>query len=265
MYDNLTERLAQGDFSQVELDEWFEYMHHCQKYSAYIYATIEGCKKQINPQMVSLILMYAKQFYFKTKDLTVSNNIIINSFCEEFLKKLVIISQEEPQYKYIIRELSVFPNDIIRLYYCAYIDHREYLNDSSPRIKKVANIINDFNTIKLKEIYENHSHDQLDFLTYAIQYGAIQMKSLYTPQKNDEVTGIQFKSMLFNWNNEEINPNLFNFDIDILETIPNKKILAYIVLDWINNGTISFKEEMTPKCFKQTDENSLKKTLKPNN
>lgn len=262
MNEKLIEQLKQGNFSNVQLDEWFEYND---KYFEHIYATIEGCKKNINTYMFKFILMYAQKYYFKAKDSQSINDITTKDICEEILKRLIIISQSEPQYKYIIKELDSFPNDIIRLHYCAYIDHKRYLNDSSLRIKKVANIINDYYNGKTMEISKNHDFELHNFLTYAIKYGAIQIVSLYTPTKTDEVTAIQFKSMLFDWNNKTINPNLMTFDVDILYTIPEKGILASIILDWIRNGTISFKAGMTPECFKQTDENSLKKTLKPNN
>jgi len=262
MKEKLIEQLKQGDFSNVQLDEWFEYNDKCFEY---IYATIEGCKQNINTYMFKFILMYAKKYYFKANNSKSTNDIITKDICEEILKRLIIISYNEPQYKYIIKELGNFPNDLIRLHYCAYIDHYSYLNDSSLRIKKVANIINNYYNGKTMEISKNHDFELHNFLTYAIKYGVIQMVSLYTPTKTDEVTAIKFKSMLFDWNNSAINPNLMNFDVDILYTIPEKGILAAIVLDWIRNGTISFKEGMVPNCFKPNDENPLKKTLKPNN
>lgn len=242
------EQLSQGNFEQAKIDEWFEYIS---KYSLLIAATIEGCSKKINKDMFSLILMYAKKYYLKTKDSSSTKDILTNTCCEDFLKKLIIISSIQPEYKPIIKGLANFPNDIIRMYYCAYIDHKEFLNDNSTRIRKIANIINNFYTQTLKEIYDNLNYEQLDFLTSAIKYGAIQMISLTTPTKNDEITTIKFKSSLFNWNDLSINPNLMNFDVDVLYTIPNKQILASIILNWIKEGRISFIEEMTPTCFKQ--------------
>ena len=256
----LIEQLSKGDFSNVKLEEWFEHMSAYGRYPALIAATIQGCSKQINPDIFLLIFMYAKKYYFKTKDSTSTYDILINEYCEEFLKNLIIISKIHPQYKHIIKELAIFPNTIIRLYYCAYIDHREFFDDDSPRVRKVANIINKF----YNEIYEKNSYNQTEFITSAIKYGAIKMTTLSTPQKHDEFVSIQFKSALFNWNDSSINPNLMNFDIDILCTIPDKRILAAIILDWINNGTISFVEDMTPMCFIQEPNKQLKRTLTPN-
>lgn len=260
MNNLLIKQLAEGDFSNVKLNEWFEYIHEYSTYPALIATTIQGCSKQINTDMFLLIFMFTKKYYFKTKDSTSTDDIIINRYCEEFLKDLIIISSMQPQYKYIINDLAIFPNSIIRLYYCAYIDHHKFLEDNSPRIRKVANIINQF----YNEIYEKYSYNQIEFITSAIKYGAIQMTTLSTPQKHDEFVCIQFKSALFNWNDSSTNPNLMNFDVDILHTIPDKKILASIILDWINEGRISFKEDMTPVCFERETTNQLKRTLKQN-
>lgn len=256
----LIEQLSKGDFSNVKLDEWFEHMNEYGKYPALIAATIQGCSKQINQDIFLLIFMYAKKYYFKTKDSTSTDDIIINEYCEVFLKHLISISKMKPQYKPIIHELANFPNSIIRLYYCAYIDHKKFFNDNSPRVRKVANIINKF----YDEIYEKYSYNQIEFITSAIKYGAIKMATLSIPQKHDEFVSIQFKSALFNWKDPSINPNLMNFDVDILCTIPDKRILATTILDWINNGTISFKEDMTPTCFVQEPSKQLKRSLKPN-
>lgn len=114
------------------------------------------------------------------------------------------------------------------------------------------------------ELYNTYlDYEKINFLISALNHDLINI-NIY-PEVESKQTIIQFTSILFNWNNELINPNFIPIDIDILKTDSEKQLLATIILEWINNNTISFKEGMEPNCFKLSPNNHKKLVLTPNN
>lgn len=276
MEEELLKRLEEGNFNGVELDEWFRNPNATNLYR--ILATITGCDKNLDSDMLYIISMYAKHLFIKTDETKYSPVIITNNQCKTILEHIITIGTRHLDvYHETISQLMDFPNDYIRLLCCAHIGspiYLKYLNDECARIRKVANIRQDFDT-KWNEISQNkHELAQINFLVSALNKGAIKIYELYTPRQEDETVTIKFQSYLFTWNdktiinNNLINHKLTNFDADILHTIPDKRILACIIHDWIKAGILSFKEGIKPACFETTDvkeelNNPLKKSLKP--
>ena len=154
--------------------------------------------------------------------------------------------------------LSSSSSDLVRLNFCSHGKYtNDYLNDPSPRIRKVANIINNYNINYKNDEFE----ESLLFIDNALNLGIIE----YSPEYNIDMwmeyekANVRFSSMMFK---EDV--TVHGFDVDVLQTIKDKLIFTWEVRELINEGILQFKPELMPACFSYLfNNNVLTRTLIP--
>lgn len=256
------ERLKNGDFSEVRLDYLFVHNRF-----DYIKAIVESCDKNLDMYMLNFVSIYAQQKMIVPKCVGSLENEIAKSGLrvnttdyeellsfwndnifkeyERILQQVIIVGcKHKETYGPILVELINHPNDSIRLYGCAYGIARFFLEDSSQRVKKVANIRYNFEQ-KWNSLKSTDTEKQrIEFLTAAIEKGAIQCTDGFAEYKEDDKMYAIFDSMLFRGGFAQR-----GFDKDIFYTIPDKRILADTLNQLILEGEISLRESMVPSCF----------------
>ena len=260
---NLIEKLKTGDFSNIAIDTWFTNYDF-----EYILALISGCDKKINVDILNLIILYAKyifnhadqklseeQLKYLLQKTTVNFNInlsydnlaktwqsILIEKCEKILEQVIIVGLNHHEYYSLISSFNTHSSEILRVFYCANGNFSAFLNDPSPRVRKICHIREKF-IEKWREMSEEEKN-KIIFLEKSFIYGAIEVLEVGIPSKVDRAN-VVFKSLLFE---EAI--KVENFDWDILYAIQDKKILTMKLYEIINEKNIKFNEEMFPITLK---------------
>lgn len=262
-------KLENGEFSEASLDFWFE--NHA---FGYIFATIKGCDKNLDFDMLNFISMYAQYLLIEPnakgwdewglreliknsgswpgnidemsyEELIAYWNGEIIRTCERILNKVVLVgSKHYEYYGPILEQLSMNANDSVRLYCCANLDYSKFLNDSSPRVSKVANIRYQFEQKWNGLSDDDNEKQRIKFLTAALEKDAIQCWNGGVGYKEEDRTYAIFRSLLFKgeiWQPE--------FDKDIFYTIQDRRILADTLNELIKEGKILFRDGIMPSCF----------------
>lgn len=255
----LIENLKNGDFSNLEIDNWFLNYDF-----DYLFALIIGLSKNINKDILNLVVLYAKyslnhintnlseeqiKYFFEKNNIHVNKNIsykdlletwycIVKNKLEKILEQIIIIGLSHHEYYGIVASLSTNSNEILRVFYCANGNFSPFLNDPSPRVRKVYHIREKY-LLQWRKLSDVERAKVL-FLENALNYGAIRALEIGVPSGDDKVN-VTFKSLIFN---EEI--TIEDFDWDILYAIQDKRILATKLYNIINERNIKFNEEMLP-------------------
>ena len=259
-------KLKNGDFSDIHLHEWFT--HHD---FAYIFATIEGCSKNINYDLLNFISIYAHEYLEKPNgedwlDFNLLRELIeingdypinidqmdyeellaywnkqISRICEQILEKVIVLSSKFYEYHPILTSLESSKNENVRLHCCANGNFFDFLNDKSQRVREVANIRYNFNNeMRNCDIVQRK---RIDFLTKALQTGAIECyDSGVIAEPN--VIYLCFNSLLF-----EHSYSVLRFNKDIYNSINKNFILANTLNQLIKDEEINLKEDLVPLCF----------------
>lgn len=267
--DNLVRKLEDGDFSAVMLDFWFS--NYAFKY---ILATIKGCEKNLDSEMLMFISRYAQYFMFNPNANSLSHESLVRFLkealydpvegrtheeliemwnanivgnCEDILTKIVLVGRKHYEsYRPVLEQLYSLDNETVRLYCAANLDFSKFLCDKSERVKKVALIRHNF-----EQKWNSLSDDDLEkqriiLLTSALEKGVISYfsydRALSGPLKDQAL--IAFHSEWFQGIYHQ------EFDEDILTTIKDKRILADAINELIKSKVIEFKDELMPSCFK---------------
>lgn len=285
---DVIERLENGDFSEVRLDFWFR-NHDFD----YILAIVKGCAKNLDLTMLSFVSMYAQYLlvepnakdwdYEGLMDVIRSSGTVpvmvdsmtyeelilywnkwIIEMCEHILSEVIHVGSKHISYcGTMLAPLQTCENDNVRLHCCANLDWSIFLNDSSPRVVKVANIRKEFDqkwsglasNLDLSASYEKQ---RIEFLTSALEKNAIQCGSgdIRYPEE-DKMLAI-FRSLLF-----EGEVKIDGFDADIFYTIQDKRILATTLNELIKEGKIVFRNGMMPDFFAETKRGAVLKREVP--
>lgn len=276
------ERLKSGDFNNATIKKWFK------NYAfSYIFAMIDGCDKKIDFDTLELISKSAESLLIKPdvkcwnknslKELVInsgcypvkinemSQNDLINfwesrviKICESILQSVIqVCSRHTEYYGDIIERLSTNPNANVRLHCCANGNYIKFLNDSSQRVQKVANIRHNF-----EQNWNNLSDEEkerITFLTLSIENGLIECWDGDVAYKEDDKMYAMFLGGLVQ--GESWNPS---FDSDIFYSIGDKRILANEINKLVKEGKLILKKGAVPDCFSQTkDVPVLKKVYQP--
>lgn len=265
------QRLKSGEFSEVDLDDWFS--NHA---FDYIFATIEGCDKKVDVSLLKFISMYAQYLLVNPnakgwqeeslRELIKQSGVIpgnidemsfdelidywnkrIIEYCERILYQVILVgNKHQDYYGRIIEDLYTNENDTVRLYCAANSDYTKFLEDSSPRVRKVANIRNQFYQKWHNISDSDNDKPRIRFLKAALEKRAIQCYDGCTICSEEDKMYATFESLLF-----EKPISQFEFDSDIYYTISDRIILADALNEIIKKENISFREGMTPDCFKE--------------
>jgi len=266
------EKLKSGEFSNIPLSDWFNnYAFN------YILAVVEGCDKKTDFDTLSLVSQCAEYLLTKPnvkglgknalRELIVNNGpypVKINEMsqkelmdywekrvvkiCEAILQKVIVVcSRNSEYYGDIIERLSKSSNANVRLYCCANGNYNKFLNDSSQRVRKVANIRYDFEQ-KWNNLADNDAEkERIMFLTSALENELIQCWDGDVAYKEEDRMFAMFFGELLQgetW--------VDYFDSDIVYAIKDKRILAAEINKLIEEGKIVFKDGVVPDCFSQT-------------
>lgn len=281
---DLIKRLESGDFSGVRLDSWFR-NHDFD----YILAIVKGCDKNLDLNMLNFISMYAQYLLLEPnakdwdlddlrevirssgyipamidrmnyEELVAYWNARIIKMCECILSEVVHVSSRNcGYYGSILEPLFTNANANVRLHCCATLDYSRFLDDSSLRVAKVANIRKQFDQkwnglMSSLDLSSSREMQRIEFLTSALEKNVIQCGALDVRyQEEDKMTAI-FRSLLFNG---EV--RLEGFDVDIFDTIQDKRVLAATLNELVKEGKIVFREGMMPSYFEDMDRGSVLK------
>lgn len=297
--DIIIKGLKERKFDNIELNKWFL---NCE--FEYIFAILEGLSNNTRNRFEDLlhfIIIYANQLLNNPRSsiipkeyaihiildnglvpvsnfnaLEFSSNDQLMNILEPYIKEnclniliqsvdLIMNSYYDTTNQDDLWQLSKSQNDMLRLAICSYGRYNSltsyYLDDSSPRVRKVAHIINNFNKMKNDDDYSK----SLNYIDFSLKNGIIECNISGKSEYEDKID-ITFSSLLFK---EDV--LVRDFDRDIFSTIKDKKILAWAVRELIEEGIITFRDSMVPKCFDylsylQNANNSvLKRTLIPEN
>lgn len=276
------ERLKSGDFSNITLSKWFK------DYSfSYIFAVVDGCDKKLDFDILNLVSKYAECLLIKPntkgwdkkslKELIMNSNpcpVKINELsqkelisywentvvriCERILQEVILVCSRHSEYcGDIMERLSKNSNANIRLYCCANGNYNNFFNDSSQRVRKVANIRYNFEQ-KWNDIADNDEEkERIIFLTSALKNDLIHCLDGEVPSmKEDKMFAIFFGELLQGqtW--------YHSFDRDIVFAIEDKRILADEINKLVKEGKIIFKNGVVPDCFSQIEDGSVLKKKK---
>ena len=280
----LIKELKNGNFENVELDYWF-----INQDIDYILATIKGCEKNIDINLLKLIVMYANKLLIKpnlvvearnvekfakkryNKDLTAlwpfGNNTgteyieYANEYEKEvkdnsieILYKVIDICSKHKKYSGTVKSLKSCSDEDIRLYYCANVDYESFLNDTNPRIRKCAAILL-ATDIKMRHLSSyDDEYQQIIFLKNALEKKAINYCEGELTGEYEDKASVLFDSLMFEYSCE-----IENFDIDILYSINDKTTLARQINELIKKGMIQLDKDMIPDYFKRE---GFQKTIK---
>ncbi len=240
------EKLENGDFTNLNLNNWFEDHKH-----SYILATIKGCAKNANLAVLNLIVSYAHELLINERE--------YKSLGVDFLLKeaLIVAYEHEDVYAPILSKLSESPQAWIRQLCCGAC-YNKLLNDEDSEVRKTASkcafVNNKYDAINpIDTLYTQ----RIDFLIMALQTGAIQVvkQGIKDRNSNERIWNVAFYSLMFDdkIENVEIDSYMLNItDID-------KLVLADVIDDLINDGKIKIKPDMFPECFSKNKERTLKK------
>ena len=169
------------------------------------------------------------------------NNYIIVRNCERILINIIlVISKNYEYFGAILEQLYSIENDNVRLYCCARGDYTKFLNDSSARISKVANIRYQFSE-KWNRLSDNDIEKQrIKFLMSA----HIWWEDYDVILDEEDKIYVYIQSEFFKKGYQGY------FDSDILYTIRDSGILADAVNELIKQGEIILNDDMVPDYFK---------------
>ena len=237
----------------------------------YILKAVKKCEENLDFDLLELISINAqkllnnpnanlwnkeelKELFIKSRDypwnmdemsyealVNLYNNYIIVRNCERILINIIlVISKNYEYFGAILEQLYSIENDNVRLYCCARGDYTKFLNDSSARISKVANIRYQFGE-KWNRLSDNDIENQrIKFL----------MSAHIWWEDYDVILDEEDKSFVY------IQSEFFKkayqgyFDSDILYTIRDSGIFADAVNELINQGEIILNEDKVPDYFK---------------
>lgn len=285
--EKLINQLENGDFSELELNRWFSIYEF-----DYIYAAIEGCDKETDYYVLDFIATFAELLYLKpnTDSYDTRESIMLalekfNTFsfledktfeelkellnnrikekCENILTKVVLVGCKHPEeYEDIVKSLCYSTSDKVRLYCAANLEYgvHDFSKDVSPRIRKVAAIKESF--YKVYNSYDfqiNGGWEKVNYFVYALKYGAINTRILtYHPDFEDKILGF-IGSKLFDKNIE------VEFDLDVFQTMQDKKVLAYVLNCMYEEGFLKFKDSVKLPYYLMDEEFNPKKRTKIQN
>ena len=213
--------LEQGIFNNLHIDSWFR-----NKDFDYIFATIKGCEKIQNLEILTYISQYAYHLYK-------------SYYSEIYLKILKLIILYVAKIRYYRCPAIIFlyesPIDEIRLYCVANLDYNRYFNDKCPYIVKVAQIRKDV-SIKLGD---ENVRKQVNFFKSALENGLIDYKKLPDSEMNGDEYAIEIQSSIFYDQSYKIfvNKNIVDNMGD------NKLIIASIINDFLEQEKIILNNE----------------------
>ena len=255
-------KLENGDFSEININDWFT-----NSAFDYILATINGCDKNLDFNVLNFISIYAQYLLFEiiekaknTKQLKkiikihdnidkMSDEDIYTQLTKKYkdiLIKVITIGSKHECYHKILDQLCNSDSTDIRLYCCANYKFFHFIYDPSKRVQKVAYIRYKFDQ-KWNNLDDNDVEKQrILFLTSALKNGVIQCYNGDVSHTEEDKMFAIFRSILFE---KEVWED--NFDRDIFYTIEDKKILADSLNGLIKEGRLSFKENvMVPDYFR---------------
>lgn len=257
--DNLVRKLENGNFSAVMLDFWFR-----NQVFKYIFATVNGCEKNLDLEMLMFISGFAQYFMFNPNANILSHESLVRFLkealydpvegrtheeliemcnanivgnCEDILTKIVLVGRKHYEfYRPVLEQLYSIDNETVRLYCAANLDFSKFLCDKSERVKKVALIRHNFEQ-KWKSLSDDDIEKQrIIWLTSVLEKGEIGYwsydRALTGPLKDQAL--IAFHSNWFQ------GINFHEFDEDILTTIKDKRILADAINELIKSKVIKF-------------------------
>lgn len=237
---NLENELKKGNFECLDLDYWFKtYQYN------YIISAIQGCDKVINRDVLNFIVTYAELLLlYPNKDIELNNNDIISN-CEYLLSQAIIVgSKHFGEYRDIVLPLFHSTNDTVRLYCHANLPlHNSWLmQESFDRIQKIRYLRSEFYHCWDEDLFTNITKDRILYLVKALELRVINC----TFNNYDlEYTGTAISSLLF-----ESGIYIPEFDIDVLHTIQDKRILGYCLNKLIEDGYLKFKDGIRlPNCL----------------
>ena len=212
--------LEQGIFNNLHIDSWFR-----NEDFDFIFATIKGCEKIQNFEILSYISQYA---YHLLKTLSL----------EPYFKIIKLIILYAAKIRYYRCPAIIFlyesPIDEIRLYCVANLDYTRFFNDKCPDIIKVAQIRKEV-SLKLED---DEVREKVDFLKCALENGLIDYKILPESEMNDKEYAIEVESYLFYQSYKIfINKNIINHMGE------NKIIIASTINDLIKKRKIILNNE----------------------
>ncbi len=243
------DKLENGDFSNLNLNLWFEKHRH-----SYIYAAIKGCgkcAKKTNVPVLNLIVSFAHE-------LSVNNQGFMSLGVAFLLKEAILVAREhEGVYAPILSKLSESSQAWIRQLCCATC-YNKLLNDEDSEVRKTANKFATVNnkywaTNAVDRVYQQ----RIDFLIGALQTGAIQVltQGLKDSNPNHRIYNVAFYSLLFADKVENV--EIDGYIVNISEV--DKLVLADTIDNLINDGVIKIKPDMFPECFSKNKEQTLTK------
>lgn len=274
----LINRLKNGDFSTLDLNDWF----YKNEYD-YIYAAIEGCDRVVNENSKSVlefIATYAEMLLLQPNALAYDTidkvkkvigefvddeqidklsyeelieylNKEISKKCEDILTKIVIVgcNHFSGGYGDIVGPLCYSSNDTIRLYCCANLPlgAHDFSFDSSLRIRNVERIRREFWSIHMMGGAPENDlmKKRIKYFADAIRYGVIGCYDLDVVLDECDRISVGFYSDLFN-NCVEID----SFNKDVFYSMCDKTILGYCLNRLFEDGELRFKEGVRlPQCF----------------
>lgn len=237
----------------------------------YILKAVKKCEENLDFDLLELISINAqkllnnpnanlwnkeelKELFIKSRDypwnmdemsyealVNLYNNYIIVRNCERILINIIlVISKNYEYFGAILEQLYSIENDNVRLYCCARGDYTKFLNDSSARISKVANIRYQFGE-KWNRLSDSDIEKQrIKFL----------MSAHICWEDYDVILDEEDKSYVY------IQSEFFKkayqgyFDSDILYAIRDSGILADAVNELIKQREIILNEDKVPYYFK---------------
>ncbi len=243
------DKLENGDFSNLNLEFWFENHRH-----NYIYAAIKGCgkcAKKTNLPVLNLIVSFAHE-------LSVNDQGFMSLGVAFLLKEAILVAYEHRDvYAPILSKLSESPQAWIRQLCCATC-YNKLLNDEDSEVRKIANKVASVNNKYWDLDSLNNSYRQkIDFLTRALQTGAIQVltQGLKDSNPNHRIYNVAFYSLMFADKVENV--EIDSYIVNISEV--DKLVLADTIDNLINDGVIKIKPDMFPECFSENKERTLTK------
>ena len=251
----LETKLENGDFGNLNLDYWFR----THQYN-YIYYAVCGCDKVINKDVLDFIVTYAEFLLLCPNEDSKhpKEDIIID--CEEILKKAIVVgSKHQAEYRKIVEPLFFSTNETVRLWCWANLDikNRICLNEESPRIHKIAKIREEFDFCWQNNIFTQNTKLRIEYFAKACEFEVIEC---VTSTRDDEFTSIKICCSLFS----EFGIFVPKFDIDVFDTIQDKRFLGYCLNNMYEEGFLKFKKGVRlPKCFIDTSDKHLVRIRRP--
>lgn len=236
-YDfELEKELASGNFKRIDLDKWFKtYQYN------YIYYAIQGCDKVINKEVLDFIITYADMLL--TKSIKTTNydrkEIVFN--CEYLLTQAIVVGcRHFEDYKCIISRLVYSENERVSLYcqanlplaICKRVDY------PTERIEKIRNIRHEFYYCWNEGLFSDITKESILYLAKALELKVINCSVSESYISHLEFSSVTISSLLF-----ESDLYVPIFDMDVLYTIQDKRILGYCLNKLIEDEYLKFRDE----------------------